>query len=61
MLLLLVLMLFRMRFVIKSFVPSSYPNPATTISDKEQTLDLKQFSQLMKEIKPITQAVGRDL
>jgi 3-deoxy-7-phosphoheptulonate synthase len=38
-----------------------HPTPKKSISDKDQTLNLKQFDQLMKEIKPIAKAVGRDL
>lgn len=38
-----------------------HPNPEKAISDKDQTLNLKQFDQLMKEIKPIAKAVGKDL
>jgi len=38
-----------------------HPNPEKAISDKDQTLNLKQFDQLMREIKKIAKAVGRDL
>jgi 3-deoxy-7-phosphoheptulonate synthase len=38
-----------------------HPQPEKAISDKDQTLDLKQFDQLIKEIKPVAKAVGRDL
>ena len=38
-----------------------HPNPEKAISDKDQTLNLKQFDQLIREIKPIAKAVGRDL
>jgi 3-deoxy-7-phosphoheptulonate synthase len=38
-----------------------HPDPEKAISDKEQTLNLAQFAQLIKEIKPIAKAVGRDL
>ncbi|MBW2982248.1 3-deoxy-7-phosphoheptulonate synthase [Candidatus Woesearchaeota archaeon] len=38
-----------------------HPNPEKAISDKDQTLNLKQFGQLMKEIKPVAEAVGRYL
>ena len=38
-----------------------HPNPEKAISDKDQTLNLKQFDQLMKEIKSVAKAVGRDL
>ena len=38
-----------------------HPEPEKAISDKDQTIDIKQFEQLMKEIKPIAKAVGRDL
>ena len=38
-----------------------HPNPEKAISDKDQTLNLKQFDQLIKEIKPIAKAVRRDL
>ncbi len=42
-------------------IVETHPNPQKTISDKDQTLDLKQFDQLMKEIRPIVKAIGRDL
>jgi 3-deoxy-7-phosphoheptulonate synthase len=38
-----------------------HPKPEKAISDKDQTLNLKQFDKLMKEIKKIAKAVGRDL
>jgi 3-deoxy-7-phosphoheptulonate synthase len=42
-------------------IVEAHPNPEKAISDKDQTLNLKQFDQLMKEIKKIAKAVGRDL
>lgn len=39
----------------------THPEPKKAISDKDQTLNLKQFNQLMKEIKPVAEAVSRNL
>lgn len=36
-----------------------HSNPEKAISDKDQTLDIKQFNQLMKEVRKIAEAVGR--
>ena len=38
-----------------------HSNPEKAISDKDQTLNFNQFQSLMKEIKPVAKAVGRDL
>jgi len=38
-----------------------HPDPKSSLSDGAQTLRLDTFTQLMKEIKPIIQAVGREL
>jgi len=38
-----------------------HPDPKSALSDGAQTLRLDTFNQLMKEIKPIVQAVGREL
>jgi 3-deoxy-7-phosphoheptulonate synthase len=38
-----------------------HPHPEDAMSDGQQTLDTKQFATLMSELKPIAQAVGRDL
>jgi len=38
-----------------------HPDPKSSLSDGAQTLKLDTFAQLMKEIKPIVQAIGREL
>jgi 3-deoxy-7-phosphoheptulonate synthase len=38
-----------------------HPHPEDALSDGQQTLDMDQFSQLMTELKPIAEAVGREL
>jgi 3-deoxy-7-phosphoheptulonate synthase len=38
-----------------------HPDPKSSLSDGAQTLKLDTFAQLMKEIKPIIQAIGREL
>jgi 3-deoxy-7-phosphoheptulonate synthase len=38
-----------------------HKNPEKSVSDKDQTLNFNQFQQLMKEIKPVAKAVGRNL
>ncbi len=38
-----------------------HPDPKSSLSDGAQTLKLDTFTQLMKEIKPIVQAIGREL
>lgn len=38
-----------------------HPHPEDALSDGQQTLDTKQFAQLMNDLKPIAQAVGRSL
>jgi 3-deoxy-7-phosphoheptulonate synthase len=38
-----------------------HPHPEDALSDGQQTLDIKQFSQLMEELKPVAQAVGREI
>jgi len=36
-----------------------HPDPKSSLSDGAQTLKLDTFTQLMKELRPIIQAVGR--
>jgi len=38
-----------------------HPDPKSALSDGAQTLRFDTFTQLMKEIKPIVQAIGREL
>jgi len=38
-----------------------HPDPKSSLSDGAQTLKLDTFTQLMKELSPIIQAVGREL
>jgi len=38
-----------------------HPDPKSSLSDGAQTLKLDTFTQLMKELRPIVQAVGREL
>ena len=38
-----------------------HPDPKSSLSDGAQSLKLDTFGQLMKEIKPIVQAIGREL
>lgn len=38
-----------------------HPNPEQAVSDAAQTLDLEQFEQLMKELKPLAEALGRSM
>src|SRR5665648_6699 len=38
-----------------------HPDPKSSLSDGAQTLKLDTFAPLMKEIKPIVQAIGREL
>ncbi|MBW3636627.1 MAG: 3-deoxy-7-phosphoheptulonate synthase [Armatimonadetes bacterium] len=38
-----------------------HPHPEDALSDGQQTLDTNQFSQLMSDLKPIAQAVGRSI
>jgi 3-deoxy-7-phosphoheptulonate synthase len=38
-----------------------HPHPEDALSDGQQTVDDKQFAQLMQELKPIAQAVGRTI
>ena len=38
-----------------------HPHPENAASDGQQTLDTGQFEQLMKELKPVAEAVGRTL
>jgi 3-deoxy-7-phosphoheptulonate synthase len=38
-----------------------HPHPEDALSDGQQTLDTKQFAQLMQDLKPIAAAVGRTL
>jgi len=37
------------------------PDPARAVSDGEQTLDLKAFAAMMKELAPVAAAVGREM
>lgn len=37
------------------------PDPATAVSDGAQTLNFKQFAELMKELAPVAAAVGREI
>jgi len=39
----------------------AHPNPQEATSDGDQSLDAKQFAQLMKDLKPIAESVGRKL
>jgi 3-deoxy-7-phosphoheptulonate synthase len=38
-----------------------HPHPEDAMSDGQQTLDRSQFAQLMKDLKPIAEAVGRTM
>jgi 3-deoxy-7-phosphoheptulonate synthase len=38
-----------------------HPNPAEALSDGQQQLNLNGFAELMKELQPFLQAVGRTL
>ncbi len=38
-----------------------HPHPEDALSDGQQTVDDKQFAQLMRELKPIAEAVGRTI
>jgi 3-deoxy-7-phosphoheptulonate synthase len=38
-----------------------HPDPKSSLSDGAQTLKIDTFTQLMKELRPIVQAVGREL
>ena len=38
-----------------------HPDPKSSLSDGAQTLRIDTFAQLMKELRPIVQAVGREL
>ena len=38
-----------------------HPEPDRAMVDGQQTLDLKSFAQLMKDLRPVAQAVGREL
>ncbi|MBN1918729.1 MAG: 3-deoxy-7-phosphoheptulonate synthase [Verrucomicrobia bacterium] len=38
-----------------------HPNPEEAISDGAQTLSFEQFEQLMRELRPIAEAVGREI
>ena len=38
-----------------------HPNPEEALSDGEQSLKPNIFAQLMKELKPVAQAVGREI
>ena len=38
-----------------------HPHPEDALSDGQQTVDAAQFAQLMRELKPIAEAVGRTI
>ncbi len=38
-----------------------HPRPEEALSDSQQTLNMKHFKQLKKELRPVAQAVGRSL
>ncbi len=38
-----------------------HPHPEDAMSDGQQTLDTTQFAQMMSELKPVAQAVGRTM
>jgi 3-deoxy-7-phosphoheptulonate synthase len=38
-----------------------HPNPEEALSDGEQSLKPNIFAQLMKELNPVAQAVGREI
>ncbi|MCZ7646274.1 MAG: 3-deoxy-7-phosphoheptulonate synthase [Planctomycetota bacterium] len=38
-----------------------HPNPEKAKTDGQQTLDFREFAQLMRELKPLAEAVGRKL
>ena len=38
-----------------------HPDPKKSVSDGAQSLDIEQFEKLMKELKPVAEAVGRKL
>ena len=38
-----------------------HPDPAHAISDAAQQIDLDGFGELMKELKPIAESVGREI
>jgi 3-deoxy-7-phosphoheptulonate synthase len=38
-----------------------HPDPRSSLSDGAQTLKIETFTQLMKELSPVVQAVGREL
>ncbi len=38
-----------------------HPHPEDALSDGQQTLDTNQFAQLMSDLKPIAEAVGRSI
>ena len=38
-----------------------HPNPAEALSDGEQSLDLPEFTRLMKELGPVAELAGRSL
>jgi 3-deoxy-7-phosphoheptulonate synthase len=38
-----------------------HPNPEEAISDGAQSLTIEQFEQLMTELRPVADAVGREM
>ena len=38
-----------------------HPDPEHALTDGAQSIDVKEFQELMREIKPIAQAIGRDV
>ena len=38
-----------------------HPDPTHAISDAAQQIDLERFGELMKELRPIAESVGREL
>jgi 3-deoxy-7-phosphoheptulonate synthase len=38
-----------------------HPHPENALSDGQQTIASAQFAKLMEELKPIAQAVGREI
>jgi len=39
----------------------AHTNPEEAASDADQTISIEQLSELIKELKPIAQAVGREV
>lgn len=38
-----------------------HPDPSKALTDGQQTISVKEFAQLMKELKPLAEAVGRTI